>query len=228
MLPIWVAAPANIDNLQQLLAAARRQADTDAWNQLLKSAEERLQQDRLIEPANDSAKYYLSTLRGVDPTHAGLAAATQDLGARLVAKGRRALSLEQFDAARSWLDEAASIGYSSPDAAAALGDLDAALAHQKFLANVVAANKLVLEKSVQPVYPRKARQSAIEGWVEMEFTVAETGEVKDVAVLAATPSGVFEQAAVSALSQWRYKPVLHDAKPTAQRARIRIRFALAD
>ncbi|MGO9514003.1 MAG: TonB family protein [Steroidobacteraceae bacterium] len=223
-----IAAPANIDNLQQSLVAARRQADTDGWDQLLKSAEERLQQDRLIEPANDSAKYYLTTLRGADPTHAGLAAATQDLGARLVAKGRRALSLEQYDAARGWLDEAAAIGYSSPDAAAALRDLDAALAHQKFLANVVAANALVLEKSVQPAYPRKARQSAIEGWVEMDFTVAETGEVKDVAVLAANPPGVFEQAAVSALSQWRYKPVLHDAKPTAQRARIRVRFALAN
>jgi hypothetical protein len=38
---------------------------------------------------------------------------------------------------------------------------------------------------------------------------------------------VFEGAAISALSQWRYKPVLRDATPQAQRARIRIRFALA-
>jgi TonB family protein len=222
-----VAAPANIDHLQQLLKAARRQADADAWSQLLKSAQERLQQDRLIEPANDSAKYYLSTLRGLDPSNAGLTAATQDLGARLVAKGRRALNLQQYDAARNWLDEAASIGYSSADATAALHDLETALDGQKFTANVVGANQLTLVKSVQPAYPRKAEQGAVEGWVEMDFTVAESGAVIDITVRASNPSGVFEQAAIGALSQWRYKPMLRDAKPIAQRARIRIRFALA-
>ncbi len=222
-----IASPANIDNVKQLLASARRQAETDAAEQLLKSARERLQQDRLIEPANDSAMYYLTTLRGVDPANAGLAPATQDLGARLVAKARLALSLGQYDAARNWLDQATTIGYSSPDVAAALRDVDAALTKQKFLTNVVGANELALVKSVQPVYPRKAQQSAIEGWVEMDFTVAETGEVKDIAVRSASPPGVFDQAAVGALSQWRYKPVLHDTKAVAQRARIRIRFALS-
>ena len=221
-----IASQANIDNLQKLLDAARHQADSDAWNQLLKSAVERLQQDRLIEPANDSAKYYLATLRAVDPANPGLAQATQDLGARLLAKGRRALALQQFDAARSWLDEAASIGYSAPEAGAVLHDLDTAVAEQKFLTNVVGASELSLVKSVQPAYPRKAEQSGIEGWVEMDFTVADTGEVKDVVVRTANPPGVFEQAAAGALSQWRYKPVLHDAKPIAQRARIRIRFTL--
>ena len=44
---------------------------------------------------------------------------------------------------------------------------------------------------------------------------------------AANPPGVFDQAAIGALSQWRYKPVLRDAKPVAQRARIRIRFTVA-
>jgi TonB family protein len=222
-----VAAPANIDHLQQLLVAARHQADTDAADQLLKSAEERLQQDRLIEPENDSAQYYLLTLRGVDPAHAGLAPAVQDLGSRLVAKGRRALTLQQYDAARSWLDAATSIGYSSADATAAQSDLQTALEQEKFQANVVNANELALVKSVQPAYPRKARESAIEGWVELAFTVADTGTVTDIAVIAANPSGVFEQAAVGALSQWRYKPVLRDAKAVAQRARIRIRFALS-
>ncbi len=49
----------------------------------------------------------------------------------------------------------------------------------------------------------------------------------DINVRAANPPGVFEQAAIGALSQWHYKPMLRDAKPIAQRARIRIRFALA-
>ncbi len=222
-----IAAQANIDNVQQLLASARRQAETDAAEQLLKLARERLQQDRLIEPEDDSAVHYLTALRGLDPANAELAPVTQDLGARLVARARLALTLGQYDAARTWLDQAAAIGYSSPEVAAMRRDLDAALTKQKFLTNVVGANELALVKSVQPVYPRKAQQSAIEGWVDMDFTVAETGEVKDIAVRSASPPGVFEQAAVGALSQWRYKPVLHDTKAVAQRARIRIRFALS-
>jgi len=222
-----IAAPANIDNVQQLLAGARRQAESDAADHLLKSARERLQEDRLIAPENDSAMYYFTALRGVDPANVELPPLTQDLGARLAVKARLALSLGQYEAARNWLDQAAAIGYSSPDAAATMREVDLAVAKQKFLAGVVSASELEAIKSVQPVYPTKALQSAIEGWVEMDFTVDEAGAVKDIAVRSANPPGVFDQAAVGALSQWHYKPVLHDAKAVAQRARVRIRFVLS-
>jgi TonB family protein len=219
-----MASPANVENLQRLLDTSRKQADADTWGQLLKTAQERLQEDHLIEPANDSAKYYLLTLRGVDPDNAGLAPALQDLGARLVAKARRALALRQYDAARSWLDEAADSGFSSAELTAAKLDLDGVADRQNFLAKVVAAGDLTLLKSVQPIYPRKAEEAKVEGWVELDFTVTESGTVKDIAVHRASPSGVFDDAAIGALTQWRYEPVLHDAKPTEQRARIRIRF----
>jgi outer membrane biosynthesis protein TonB len=39
-------------------------------------------------------------------------------------------------------------------------------------------------------------------------------------------AGVFEDAAVKAVSQWRYNPVSRDARPVAVRTQIRIRFAL--
>jgi TonB family protein len=221
-----IAAPANIEAAEALLATARREADADAWAQLLKNANERLQQDRLIEPASDNAKYYLLTLRGLDPGNAGLAVATQDLGNRLAAKARRAMALEQYDAARSWLDEAATLGFASAETNSLHHDLDTATARQQFLANFVAAGELALVKSVKPVYPDKANLKKIEGWVELDFTVAENGEVKDIAVHATSPPGVFEAAAIKALSQWRYKPILRDTKAVAQRARIRIRFAL--
>jgi TonB family protein len=169
----------------------------------------------------------LLTLRGRDPSHAGLAAATQDLGARLVVKARRALTLEQFDAARSWLDEAAAIGFASPDLSSVQHDLDAALANRNFLANIVDAGGLTLVKSVPPLYPSKATASKTEGWVELDFTVTTSGAVRDIALHSTSAAGVFEAAAISALSQWRYKPVVRDAQPKAQRARIRIRFVLA-
>jgi len=222
-----IAAESNIEAAQALLAGAQREADADAWAQLLKNATERLQQDRLIEPATDSAKYYLVTLRSLDPNHAGLGAAMQDLGSRLVAKARRALALEQYDAARSWLDEASSMGFASPEFASATHDMDVAVAARQFLANVVAAGDLTLVKSVTPEYPIKANLNKIQGWVELDFTVNESGAVKDIVVHAASTPGVFEVAAAGALAKWRYKPVVRDGKIVEQRARVRMRFALA-
>ena len=222
-----IGSAANVKNARQLFAAARRQAETEGWDQMLSTGRERLQQDRLIEPPMDSAKYYLLTLRGTNPGHAGLASAIQDLGSRLVANARRALDLKQYDTAHSWLTEAAAVGYTSADSGAVSRELEAAVNQQQFFANVVAANDLKLVKSVTPVYPAQAEAKQTEGWVELDFTVAESGEVRDVAVHAANPPRVFDAAAASALSQWRYQPVLKDAKPAAQRARIRIRFTLA-
>jgi TonB family protein len=219
-----IATTPNIRMLQDLLSGARQEAQADAMAQLLKSAGERLQQDRLIEPANDNAKYYLLTLRGLEPAHPGLAPALQELGTRFVAKARLALNLQQYPAARSWLDEAATVGYASSDSALVQRELQAAIDKEKFLSEVVSSSELTLVKSVPPLYPAKAQSNHIEGWVELDFTVATDGQVQAVAVHAASIAGVFEDAAIKAVSQWRYRPVLRDDIATSVRARVRIRF----
>jgi len=203
------------------------QADTGGSSTLLKNANERLLQDRLIEPENDNAKYYLLTLRRLDPNNAALPAAMQDLGSRLLAKARRAFTLQQYEAARSWLDAAAGIGPATPESASLQHDLDAALAKQALLTTLVPANQLTLLKSVQPIYPTKAENAKTEGWVELDFTVSESGAVKDVSVHAVSTPGVFEDAAVKAVSQWRYKPFLSDGKQVPVRTEIRVRFSLS-
>jgi TonB family protein len=195
-------------------------------NDLMRSARQSIAQDHLIEPENDNAQYYLLALRKLDPQYAGLADLTEDLGGRLAAKGRASVNAQQYEAARDWLDHAAAVGYVSPQADAVRHDLEAALARQAFMADVISANQLTLVKSVQPQYPPKAEKSSIEGWVELDFTVTDSGAVEDVTVDGAKPSGVFEAAATTALLQWRYKPLVRDAKAVATRARIRIRFTL--
>ena len=57
---------------------------------------------------------------------------------------------------------------------------------------------------VEPVYPANALTSGIEGYVEVQFTVSSAGIVSDTEVLDSSPTGVFEQAALSALNRWRY------------------------
>jgi TonB family protein len=223
-----IAVAANVEATQTLLAMARKQVDADAWTVLLKNANERLLQDRLIEPENDNAKYFLLTLQRLDPGNAALPAAMQDLGSRLLAKARRAFTLQQYDAARSWLDEAAQIGVANAETAPLQRDLDVAVAKQALLTTLIPSSQLTLLKSVQPVYPAKAENSKLEGWVELDFTVAENGRVKDVAVHAVSMPGMFEDAAVKAVSQWRYKPFLSDGKPAPVRTEIRIRFSLTN
>jgi TonB family protein len=221
-----IAVPANIEAVQNLLAAARKQADVDSRSQLLKNANERLLQDRLIEPANDNAKYFYLTLKQLDSGNPALASVLQDLGTRLTAKARRALILGQLPAAKSWLDELGSIGFNSAEVSSVQHDLDAAFAQQSFMTTLIPASQLTVLKSVQPNYPMRAVNGKIEGWVDVEFTVSETGKVRDVSVRSASNPGVFEDAAVKAVSQWRYKPFLRDAKPVPVRSEIRVRFAL--
>lgn len=67
------------------------------------------------------------------------------------------------------------------------------------------ANAIALIQ-VAPVYPQRALQRAIEGYVVVEFDVDETGVVVDPRVLYAEPEGYFESAALRALERYRYQP----------------------
>ncbi len=58
---------------------------------------------------------------------------------------------------------------------------------------------------VAPIYPRRALQRGIEGYVIVEFTVTRSGTVKDVVVVEST-SSVFDSAAVDAALKFKYKP----------------------
>ena len=77
-----------------------------------------------------------------------------------------------------------------------------------------------------PVYPDHALRNRIEGWVEMEFTITETGTVRDVEVLDSAPRGTFEAAATEALRAWRFKPRVVNGRPVAQRSVVTMRFNL--
>ena len=79
---------------------------------------------------------------------------------------------------------------------------------------------------VAPVYPDYALSKSITGWVDLEFSVAADGSVKNIVVLAAEPAGIFEQSARTGLIHCRYSPVTHDGVAITQRSRIRVRFQL--
>jgi protein TonB len=189
---------------------------------------ERLAEAKLLEPADDSAKYYWLQLKSANPANEQLQPALQSLGTRLTQQAQMEVLGSQYQAARNTIDEAQALGYASSELTRLDAQVAAALDRAAFEADVVLANTLAREKYVAPRYPTAALRRAQEGWVDLDFTVASDGAVTDIAVRGASPSGVFEDAAIKAVSQWRYVPVKRNGRPVEQRARLRMRFAVQE
>jgi TonB family protein len=80
--------------------------------------------------------------------------------------------------------------------------------------------------AIDPTYPAAALHNRIEGWVELMFTITETGAVRDIEVMDAQPRGVFESAATQAVGNWRYRPRLANGQPVPRRSVVTLRFNL--
>lgn len=79
-----------------------------------------------------------------------------------------------------------------------------------------------------PMYPPRAAQSGIQGYVIVEYTVTTTGETRDVAVVESTNS-VFDRAAVESAKKYKYLPRMIDGTPIeVSGVRTKIEFVLED
>jgi len=77
---------------------------------------------------------------------------------------------------------------------------------------------------VEPVYPGVAISANIEGTVILEAIVDEEGRVETVKVLRSL--SVLDRAAVDAVKQWRYSPVILNGKPEKFILTVAITFRL--
>ncbi len=123
-------------------------------------------------------------------------------------------------------------GYAKPTAAVPAPPLPAEPATQT-ASSAVAAGAVPMPidefqplTASEPAYPPQARRNGIEGWVELEFTITESGAVRDVEVVGAEPRGVFDQAAAEALARWRFVPRTAHGRPVPQRSVVTLRFNL--
>ena len=91
----------------------------------------------------------------------------------------------------------------------ASGDADSSKVLEFYMVEV----KPKLLHSVKPVHPEEAIRDSLEGKVFLKFMVNVDGSVSDVRVLRGAE--VFHQAAIDAVSQFRYKPAEHNGKPVA-------------
>lgn len=78
---------------------------------------------------------------------------------------------------------------------------------------------------VDPVYPVEARKEGIKGVVILEATTDEKGNVIKVKVLRPVHP-VLDKAAIDAVKQWKYKPIIRDGKPVPVVFTVTVRFML--
>jgi TonB family protein len=227
----WTRAAREAGATDEEMASAQRQlesahatAKADAIARTSQLFNERLTDGRLVDPVEDSAKFYLAQLTATDATDPSTAAAREALATRLLAEARTATAHGDLVAASRWVTEARTVG-------AAAGEADAierAVAdarEQASRSEIVAESKLERVHNVAPVYPQQADRLRRGGVVELEFTVRTDGTVADINITHAEPSGVFDAAVIQAVHNWRYRPVQRDGHPIDQRARLRVVFA---
>jgi TonB family protein len=78
---------------------------------------------------------------------------------------------------------------------------------------------------VSPQYPADAQTRGIEGYVDVTFTVTPRGTVENAEVADSQPARVFDQAALAAVSRWRYP---EDSDRAPQTVTRRVAFGLSD
>jgi len=218
---------ANVRNAQRDLDKARQTSTRAAQQaQLAARLDERIVQGRLIAPERDSAAYYWRELRAADPQNARLAPGLQSIGTGLVQQSQASLGKGDLPAAQSAVDEAKALGFSSAALTAQESQIATTRERASFMNNVIDAATLARDKYVAPRYPDAAQRKGTSGWVELEFTVAANGAVKDAEVFRADPPGTFNDAALKAVTQWRYRPIVRNGQAVEQRARLRMRFTL--
>ena len=87
--------------------------------------------------------------------------------------------------------------------------------------STASAEELIPITRETPAYPYGALARGVEGSVLLEYTVDERGRVVAPRVIQATPPGVFDRAALKALSRWRYEP--NGSEPTTMKVRLTFR-----
>jgi TonB family protein len=79
-------------------------------------------------------------------------------------------------------------------------------------------------KHVTPLYPAAAREANIAGIVVLEVGIGADGRVVETNVLQSVPE--LDQAAIDAVMQWEYVPLLVDGVPTPTTIAVTVQFSL--
>jgi protein TonB len=139
---------------------------------------------------------------------------------------RAAQSIEALDpeAAGIWIDEAEGLLGAADEgvrkARSALNEQIIAMESAK----PVPASALKIVTYVAPVFPPRANERNLEGWVDLEFTVGTDGRTRNVVVTDGSSETLFRKEATDAVSKWEFEPRLFMGRAIEQNSYTRIRF----
>jgi periplasmic protein TonB len=77
-----------------------------------------------------------------------------------------------------------------------------------------------------PTYPYDLKRDGITGVVTVVFSVDENGNVVEPAIQKSTNSG-FDQAALNAISKWKFRPARQDGVPVRSKVAIPLQFTIS-
>ncbi|HWW79365.1 MAG TPA: energy transducer TonB [Steroidobacteraceae bacterium] len=227
---------AEITSFQRDQASVRQKAVQAEIDRLAQTARDRIRDGKLTDPANDSAAFYLTQLQSTDAANPAFTQVSHDLAAKLLDRARQAelsgkpmLADPDLTQAKRWgadpkdiLAVQQTVGVPKP---ATGGPTRSAAAAAGLTPAQLAANLKRL-KYVPPEFPSKALTQRVSGSVTIEYIVDTNGDPRDVRVVEATPPGVFDHAAITAVKHWHYEPVVANGAPVEVPVRTAIRFEL--
>ncbi len=73
-----------------------------------------------------------------------------------------------------------------------------------------------------PVYPEKAREAKVSGTVVMSAVIGKDGAIENLNIISGPP--LLRQAALDAVSKWRYRPTKLNGEPVEVATQINVNF----
>ncbi len=198
----WLEEARSMGVSQARIAAVQREARAAAVTKApavagadrnVSLVQARIDDGRLLDPAQDSAIFHWNALRASDPSAA--AAAGGVLSARLIERSRSSLAAGRLDDAQRHLVAARQLGINLPEVDALEGSVAAARLPVPAGPVQVSSDQLKRTRYVAPEYPRQALAKSLRGDVRVRYTVGMDGRVKDAEVTASNPPGVFDEVA---------------------------------
>jgi len=190
---------------------------------IVQKFDEAMAAGRLLTPAADSAKHYVEVLSSKHANSEGARTARDRLSHEFLGRATQSLDAHDIEAAGVWIDEADHLGADPANVRTARAQMvDQQIALES--AKPIPASALKIASYVKPVYPQRALERGIEGWVDLEFTVQSDGTTSNVTVAGASHETYFRREAVNAVEQWKFEPRVFMNRAIAQRSYTRIRF----